>query len=451
MEPIPVDKLIRTPSLDAYGPLFLAPGGDADRDGSFRRLLESTRAERPAAKPADNAKPSDQRPSDSAETTEASAEPAAPDRREAEEVANEATNQDETEPAAKDEAEESANEDAVESSSTASTSQANVVDDAAAELVESDEFVEAASEQDDAQSGDKRTRLPDLNAENPDSADEPTAPGKQVAVAHEESDVDATQNPVEQIDGPRIENRSERRSQRSAATAEPPADASSTATKPETVAIAESITSSSESGAPRAGNDSAATNEAQAAQAPAPSTSNANGAVAAAGARLPQHLAGNAASRPADGGQQIEVDAARFVQRVARAFQAAQDRGGEIRLRLHPPELGSLRLEVKVEGGVMSARIEAETASARSVLLDNLPALRQRLADQGIRVEQFDVDISDRQPGGLPDGPADHRSDDRPAHASHQSAGSESPDGESSGHRTVPQRRGVDGQLNVVV
>ncbi len=45
----------------------------------------------------------------------------------------------------------------------------------------------------------------------------------------------------------------------------------------------------------------------------------------------------------------------------------------------------------------MSARLEAETPTARSLLLDNLPALRERLAGQNIKVERFDVDL--RQDG----------------------------------------------------
>ena len=41
----------------------------------------------------------------------------------------------------------------------------------------------------------------------------------------------------------------------------------------------------------------------------------------------------------------------RFVQRVARAFQAVGDGGGSIRLRLRPPDLGSLSLELTVRNG----------------------------------------------------------------------------------------------------
>ena len=98
-----------------------------------------------------------------------------------------------------------------------------------------------------------------------------------------------------------------------------------------------------------------------------------------------------------------QVDATRFVGRVAKAFQTAHERGGTLNLRLSPPELGSLRLELTVRDGVMNASLQAETDSARRVLLDHLPALRDRLAEQNIRIERFDVDVRRDGSGGSPD------------------------------------------------
>jgi flagellar hook-length control protein FliK len=99
------------------------------------------------------------------------------------------------------------------------------------------------------------------------------------------------------------------------------------------------------------------------------------------------------------------IDRARFVQRVANAFRSAQQNDGQIQMRLSPPELGSLKIEIAVRNGVLSANLEAETPDARRVLLDNLPALRQRLAEQDIRIEKFEVDI--RQDGGQQQGQAE--------------------------------------------
>ena len=40
-----------------------------------------------------------------------------------------------------------------------------------------------------------------------------------------------------------------------------------------------------------------------------------------------------------------------------------------------------------------TASVEAESSNARKLLLEHLPALRDRLAEQNIRVDRFDVDV----------------------------------------------------------
>ncbi len=112
----------------------------------------------------------------------------------------------------------------------------------------------------------------------------------------------------------------------------------------------------------------------------------------------------------ADGRQSTasdQADRVRFVQRVTRAFEAAAERDGPIRLRLAPPELGSLRLELSIRQGAVTARLEAETDTARQMLLDNLPALRKRLADHNLRVERFEVALAGQSGGNLPQQPGD--------------------------------------------
>lgn len=91
-----------------------------------------------------------------------------------------------------------------------------------------------------------------------------------------------------------------------------------------------------------------------------------------------------------------------LVTRVARALALAQQRDGEVRLRLSPPELGTLRIELKVHDGMLSAQLQTETEAARTAILDQLPVLRERLAEQGIHLERFDVDLLARQGGSGP-------------------------------------------------
>src|SRR5690606_26942646 len=108
------------------------------------------------------------------------------------------------------------------------------------------------------------------------------------------------------------------------------------------------------------------------------------------------------------------IDRARFVQRVEGAMKAAHQRDGKIQVRLSPPDLGSVKIELAVQNGVLSAKLEAETPAARNLLLDSLPALRERLAQQDIRIEKFDVDVRD-QGGNAGGGPADERTADQSA------------------------------------
>ncbi|MHB8900511.1 MAG: flagellar hook-length control protein FliK [Thermoguttaceae bacterium] len=145
-----------------------------------------------------------------------------------------------------------------------------------------------------------------------------------------------------------------------------------------------------------------------------------------------------------------DVDPAKFVQRVVNAFSAVGQRGGSIRLKLYPPELGSLRMEITVKNGTLSAKVEAETELARSALVENLPILRDRLADQGIRITRFDVGVSDQSQGGPfqhPDGgqPFRHGARDADPRSGRTGAETDAVEG-----RDL-SRPGVDGRLDVFI
>jgi len=129
-------------------------------------------------------------------------------------------------------------------------------------------------------------------------------------------------------------------------------------------------------------------------------------------------------------------------------------RQGVVRLRLHPPELGSLRLEIHVRGGVMNARVEAENAAVRNLLLDQLPQLRDRLVQQDIKIQQFDVGLSDRS-GGETSQQATHQA---PGDGEHSGRGTSS---STTGDRAAPEDvpsvievptwPGEGGRLNVLI
>ena len=168
--------------------------------------------------------------------------------------------------------------------------------------------------------------------------------------------------------------------------------------------------------------------------------------------KIAQSLIGKSVQRGSGEGIKLQgAEQARLINRVARAMTSAREQGAPLRIRLSPPELGSIRLEVKVQDGAMSARIEAETPAARAALLENVSDLRQRLAEQGIRVEQFDVDLTDRQNGSeLPEN-TNKETDERPQNQDGNEARNESErttNEEQASSR--PEIQG-DSKLNVII
>jgi flagellar hook-length control protein FliK len=70
-----------------------------------------------------------------------------------------------------------------------------------------------------------------------------------------------------------------------------------------------------------------------------------------------------------------------------------QDGSSPVRIRLHPPELGSLQVTVKIENSQVIAAIEVEHTAAKQVLLENLPKLQASLKEQGITIADFRVEV----------------------------------------------------------
>ncbi|MCG8587586.1 MAG: flagellar hook-length control protein FliK [Pirellulales bacterium] len=174
--------------------------------------------------------------------------------------------------------------------------------------------------------------------------------------------------------------------------------------------------------------------------------------------RAPLTFEAPSTSSTRDGTQVTEAQRDRFLQRVASAFQNAQRSDGEVRIRLHPPELGALRMQIKVDDGQLVARLETETQTARKLLLDNLPALRDRLAGQEIRIERFDVDVQDQSSGNRHqqtasrDGANGHGQDRSESRAPNgRNEQNERGEQDSPNEETSPTQQSTDSVLNVVI
>ncbi len=91
-------------------------------------------------------------------------------------------------------------------------------------------------------------------------------------------------------------------------------------------------------------------------------------------------------------GQQV-AESQIFDQVVSHLSGSANGESGRMVLRLQPAELGSLKLDLAIEGDKVSANIHAQSQQVREVLERHLPQLRNALAEQGLKVEQFQVSV----------------------------------------------------------
>lgn len=63
----------------------------------------------------------------------------------------------------------------------------------------------------------------------------------------------------------------------------------------------------------------------------------------------------------------------------------------ELRIRLDPPELGTVKLKIVSTGGDVRAELQVTSDAVRRVVESQLPELRQKLEDAGVRVQRMDV------------------------------------------------------------
>lgn len=69
----------------------------------------------------------------------------------------------------------------------------------------------------------------------------------------------------------------------------------------------------------------------------------------------------------------------------------AKHRGGAITMRLEPPALGQLKIELRITQGAVVADFTTATPEARMLLESNLGMLRERLESQGLSIDRLSV------------------------------------------------------------
>jgi hypothetical protein len=62
-------------------------------------------------------------------------------------------------------------------------------------------------------------------------------------------------------------------------------------------------------------------------------------------------------------------------------------------LRLDPPELGRLRISVQMHDQLLTLKVQAETSAGHDALQSRISELRSALQQQGIQLQQLDVEL----------------------------------------------------------
>ena len=80
------------------------------------------------------------------------------------------------------------------------------------------------------------------------------------------------------------------------------------------------------------------------------------------------------------------------VSRVIRGLRGVLNQnGGSVNIRLTPPQMGVVRVQMKIDQGIVTAQLQAEHESARSLLQHQLSQLRTALETHGLTVEKLEV------------------------------------------------------------
>jgi hypothetical protein len=111
---------------------------------------------------------------------------------------------------------------------------------------------------------------------------------------------------------------------------------------------------------------------------------------------------------------------------AARVLRASSGSGRfQVKMQLHPPELGQLKLQIQMQQQTLTLSVEVQTRAVAKLIESRLSELHEALATHGIRVDRTDVvtrssapadpgpqrQDPDQAPGDQADHPADQQSD----------------------------------------
>jgi hypothetical protein len=83
------------------------------------------------------------------------------------------------------------------------------------------------------------------------------------------------------------------------------------------------------------------------------------------------------------------------MQQVVERVHATINHGAnEIRMRLHPDNLGEVHLKIQVENDVVMAKIRVENQQVKQIIENNFQSLRDALAEHNMQAGDFDVNVN---------------------------------------------------------
>lgn len=92
--------------------------------------------------------------------------------------------------------------------------------------------------------------------------------------------------------------------------------------------------------------------------------------------------------------EQYEVLKNRIVSTVEDSIKFMVAEGeNRVSIKLHPPELGKVQVELVMKDNQVNARINTENAAVKEVILTNLDQLKSNIESAGISVHKFDVEV----------------------------------------------------------
>ncbi len=101
-------------------------------------------------------------------------------------------------------------------------------------------------------------------------------------------------------------------------------------------------------------------------------------------ARSPETFGGQVLASGAEGPDQLAA--------AARVLRASSGSGRfQVKMQLHPPELGQLKMLIQMQQQTLTLSIEVQTRAVAKLIESRLPELHEALATHGIRVDRTDV------------------------------------------------------------